>query len=198
VDLSTPEIALFPPIVQLVGLGLLSLYVIVSIIGRLSPRFRWLWRDPRKRHRLGHIVEYTLIPAAILTASSAAVVYNWDYRVPLDGGWATTDLLFGPGAALLGGLLIVVAGIAGRDADEMDPKALKSWLPFILVVSGIALMAVGVFRLGRVVKGRVAASSPRSSEERCSRPESGRPALSGRLTVAAEDDRQRVHWRSRG
>jgi hypothetical protein len=156
---STPEIARFPPIVQLVVVGLLSLYVAVSIVGRLSPRFRWMWRDPRKRHRLGHIVEYTLIPAAILAASCAAVVYNWDYRVPLDGGWASTDLVLGPGAALLGGLLIVAAGILGRDADEMDPKALRSWLPFLLIVSGIALLAVGVFRFGRMVKGRAVASA---------------------------------------
>ncbi len=144
------DITRFPPIVQLLCVGLLSVYVLLSIIGRLSPHFRWMWRDPRKRHRLGHVLEYTLLPAAVLAVAATALVYNWDYRVPLDGGWMPADLILGPGAVLLGGLLIVTASILGRDADEMDPKALRSWLPFILVIIGIAVLAVGVFRVGRL------------------------------------------------
>jgi hypothetical protein len=154
--LSSEEIARFPPILQIVGLVLLSVYVLVSIVGRLSPRFRWVWRDPRKRHRLGHVVEYTLIPAFVLAAASVAVVYNWDYRIPLSGGWAVTDLALGPGAALLGGFMIVAASALGRDVDEMDRAALRSWLPFLLVIAGIALMATGIFRFGRIVKQKPA------------------------------------------
>ena len=150
------EITRFPPIVQIAGVVLLSGYVLVSIAGRLSPRFRWLWRDPRKRHRLGHIIEYTLIPAAVLAAATAVIVYNWDYRVPLRGGWSITDLVLGPGAAFLGGLLIVAATYLGRDADERDPTAFRSWLPVILVIAGIALMAVGIFRFSRIVKQKPA------------------------------------------
>ncbi len=157
------EITRFPPILQIVGLVLLSGYVLVSIVGRLSPRFRWLWRDPRKRNRFGHVVQYTLIPAAILAAASVAVVYNWDYRVPLDGGWAASDLVFGPGAALLGGLLIVAATPLGRDGDEKDPTTLRSWLPFILVIGGLALMSLGVFRFGKVVKQKPTEAQPKSS-----------------------------------
>ena len=145
----THELTRFPPILQLACIVLLSLYVAVSIIGRLSPRFRWLWRDPRKRIRFGHIVEYTLIPAAMLAGAIAAVAYNWVYRAPLDGGWATSDLVLGPGGALLGGLLIVAASILGRDADEMDAGSLRSWLPFVLMISGMALMAGGIFSFGK-------------------------------------------------
>jgi len=146
--LAVDEVARFPPIVQIAGLGLLAIYVIVSIVGRLSPRFRWLWRDPRKRHRLGHVFEYTLIPATILAVSGAAVVYNWDYRVPLSGGWTRTDFILGPGAALLGLLLVVAGTFLGRDADLKDPAVLRSWLPFILVIAGMAIMSVGVLRSG--------------------------------------------------
>jgi hypothetical protein len=160
--LAAHEVTRFPPIVQIVGLGLLAVYVLMSIVGRLSPRFRWLWRDPRKRNRFGHIVEYTLIPAAVLAAASVAVVYNWDYRVPLSGGWTTTDLILGPGAALLGLLLIVSATPLGRDADEKDATDLRSWLPFILVIAGIALMSVGIFRFGRAVKQKPAETQPKT------------------------------------
>jgi len=161
--LSSEEIARFPPIVQIACLVLLSIYVFVSIVGRMSPRFRWMWRDPRKRHRLSHVIQYTLIPSFVLAAVSAVVAYNWDYRVPLSGGWAMADLMLGPGAALVGGLLIVAATALGRDVDEKDPAALRSWLPFILVIAGIALMAAGVFRFGRVVKQRSAEAQLKTS-----------------------------------
>ena len=144
----------FPPIVQVGGLVVLSFYVLVSIVGRLSPRFRWMWRDPWKRNRLGHIFEYTMIPGAILAVAVVIVAHNWDYRVPMSGGWAAIDLVLGPGAALLGGLLAVAGSFLGRDADEADPGALRSWLPFLLVVAGIVLMAVGIVHSTRVVKRR--------------------------------------------
>ena len=181
------EITSFPPIVQLLCVGLLSIYVFVSIVGRLSPRFRWMWRDPRKRKRLGHVVEYTLIPAVVLAVAGTAVVYNWDYRVPLDGGWSAADVAFGPGAALLGGLLIVAAGLLGRDVDEMDPKALRSWLPFLMVVAGVTLMAVGVFRAGRVVNRKPAGTEGVSLEPR----RAIQPVLMPRSAGPAEDAKAR-------
>ena len=39
------ELLRFPPVLQLALLGLLAAYVVLSLLARVSPGFRWLWRD---------------------------------------------------------------------------------------------------------------------------------------------------------
>lgn len=146
------EITRFPPILQLVALALLGGFVAVSVLGRLSARFRWLWRDVDEVHTREHLIEYTLVPALLFAGAVAAVVLEWDPGVPLGGGWSLRELTVGPTAAALGMIVLVLATAAGRHVDTSDASRARAWVPLALFVVGIALLAVGVLTLGRTVK----------------------------------------------
>ena len=145
------EITQFPKILQLVLLGLLALYVLVSIVGRLSWRFEWLWADPDEARSLGHVLTYTVVPALVLLGAVAAVVANWNPAATLTGGWTTRQLTLGPGLALLGMILIPLATLAQRAREDAVHPA-PAWIPPVMMLVGIALLAVGVLTFGRTVK----------------------------------------------
>ena len=151
------ELARFPPVLQLLALALLGAYVALSLVARLSPRHRWLFRDRAESRTTEHLFEYTIVPALVFVVAAAAVVLNWDPSAPLDGGWPARDLVLGPGAALLGGIVILAGQIAGRRAALDDASRPGAWIPLIAILAGIALLAYGVTRLGRTVKRSAAA-----------------------------------------
>jgi hypothetical protein len=146
------EILRFPPVLQLVMVGLLAAYVVLSVVARVVPGLRWLWRDRRELRTTTHLVEYTLVPALVLAAAAAAVVLSWDPAAPLDGGWTLRELTVGPGAALLGLVAIIAGQVLGRGAALDDASRPGAWIPLLAILVGIALLAVGVMTLGDTVK----------------------------------------------
>lgn len=148
---SPDEIARFPPILQLVGVGLLGLYVLLSLLGRVSPRFRWLWADPDAARSMGHWLEYTVVPALLLVGAIAVVVVNWNPAAPLNGGWSAGQLALGPGLAILGFILVGAASLAQR-ARESALRPAPAWIPALMMLVGVAALAIGVLTLGRTVK----------------------------------------------
>ena len=78
------EIAKFPPILQLVLLGLLAFYVLLSLLARVSPRLAWLWADPDEARGVVHWLEYTILPAMILAVASA-LFFGRMLGVPIEG-----------------------------------------------------------------------------------------------------------------
>ena len=151
--LSVPhEILRFPPVLQLVLLGLLAAYVVISILARVAPGFGWLWRDRAGARDAAHLFTYTLVPALMLAVGTAAVVSRWDPAAPLDGGWTLRELTLGPGVALLGIVVILAGQVMGRGADLDDASRPGAWIPLVAILVGIALLAVGVTTLGRTVK----------------------------------------------
>src|SRR5262245_60484153 len=95
----------FPPILQIAGVSVLAAYVLLSLLGRVSPMFRWLWADPREARTATHWIEYTILPALLLVGSTLAVVANWDPMAPWLGGWSVRQLLLGPALAGVGVVL---------------------------------------------------------------------------------------------
>ncbi len=164
------ELARFPPILQLILLGLLAGYVAVSLLARTG-RFPWLWDDPDEAGSLVHVLEYTVVPALVLFAAAVAVARGWETGAPLDGGWTVRELTFGPITAAVGVILIVVAGVLRRRLDISDGSAPGAWIPLVAMLLGMALLAVGVTSLGRTVKRASPASSapPRTAPARASR-----------------------------
>jgi hypothetical protein len=146
------ELARFPPVLQLAAVALLAGYVALSLLARLSPRFRWLWRDRAESRTTEHLFEYTIVPALVFAAAAAAVVLNWDATAPLDGGWSLRELTLGPAAALLGLAFVVGGQLAGRRAATADASRPGAWVPLVAILAGIALLAWGVTTLGRTVK----------------------------------------------
>jgi hypothetical protein len=146
------ELVRFPPVLQLLALGLLAAYVALSIAARAVPGLRWLWRDRADVKTGMHLFEYTLLPALILAVAAAAVVVNWDPDAPLDGGWRLEELVIGPGAALLGLVLVLAGQSMGKGAAGMDPSRPLAWMPLVVILAGIGVMAVGVTTLGKTVK----------------------------------------------
>jgi hypothetical protein len=146
------ELSRFPPILQLVGLGLLASYVALSVAGRLSRRLQWLWDDPDEAATLDHFVKYTLIPALLLVAVAAAIFVSWDPGAPLGGGWTLREFAVGPGSLALGAALIALAQGAGRRIDTYDASSARSWIPLVLMLAGIGSLAFGAVTLGRTVK----------------------------------------------
>jgi hypothetical protein len=147
------EIARFPPILQLAGVGLLAFYVLLSLLGRVSPRFRWLWADADEARTTTHWMEYTIVPALLLAGAVWAVIKNWDPAAPLTGGWTVRQLALGPGLAVLGVLLVAAASVAQR-ARESAVKPAPAWIPPVMMLIGLAALIVGVLTLGRTVKGK--------------------------------------------
>ena len=146
------EILRFPPVLQLALLALLAAYVLLSLLARASPRFRWLWRDRAESGGGAHVFVYTVVPALMLLVAGAAVYLNWNASAPLSGGWTARELALGPGAALLG-LVVVIAGqLLGRGADLDDASRPAAWIPLVTILVGVALLAVGVTTMGRTVK----------------------------------------------
>ena len=146
------ELLRFPPVLQLAAVGLLAVYVAVSIAARVVPGLRWLWRDRADAKSGMHLFQYTLLPALVLAVAAAAVFVNWDPEAPLRGGWSTGELVIGPGAALLGLAIVVFGQIIGRDTDLQDASRPGAWIPLVSILVGIGLMAAGVMSLGRTVK----------------------------------------------
>jgi len=146
------EILRFPPVLQLVLLGLLAAYVLVSLLARVAPGFGWLWRDRDEARGGAHLFVYTIVPALVLVVAAAAVYLNWEAAAPLSGGWTTRELTLGPGAALLGLVVIVAGQVLGRGAEHDDAERPAAWIPLVTILVGIALLAVGVTTLGRTVK----------------------------------------------
>jgi hypothetical protein len=146
------EITRFPPVLQLVLLGLLAAYVALSVLARVVPGLGWLWRDRGEVRAATHVIEYTLVPALMLAAAAAAVFLNWDSAAPLDGGWTLGELTMGPGAALLGLVVIVAGQVMGRSANLEDASRPGAWIPLVATLVGIALLAVGVMTVGGTVK----------------------------------------------
>ena len=93
------EILRFPPVLQLVLLGLLTGYVLLSFLARVAPGFRWLWRDRGDARDGAHVFVYTIVPTLMLAVAAAAVYVRWDPAAPLDGGWTLRELTLGPGTA---------------------------------------------------------------------------------------------------
>jgi hypothetical protein len=154
------ELARFPPVLQLLALALLGGYVALSTFARVSPRHRWLFRDRADARSFEHLAEYTIVPTLVFVVAAAAVVLNWDPSAPLDGGWSLRELVLGPGAALLGGIVILAGQIAGRGAGTADASRPGAWIPLFAILAGIALLAYGVTTLGRTVKGATPAAAP--------------------------------------
>jgi hypothetical protein len=146
------EIARFPPILQLVALALLGGYVAVSVAGRVSRRLQWFWDDADEAKTVVHFVEYTLVPALMLAAAGTAVVLNWNARAPLDGGWTIGELSVGPLSLLLGAALMLLAKSAGRRIDTSDAASARAWIPLLLLLTGVGVLAFGAVALGRTVK----------------------------------------------
>lgn len=148
------ELTRFPPILQLLGLALLGAYVLLSVVGRLSNRFEWMWDDPDDVRSTMHIVEYTVVPALMLFAAAFAVVYNWNPDAPLTGGWSVRQLTVGPIAALAGVLLVALATTINRrrGASASDPSQPYAWVPLVAMLLGMGLMALGIFTLGRTLR----------------------------------------------
>jgi hypothetical protein len=169
----------FPPVLQLAFVVLLGAYLIVSVLARLVPGWRGVWRDRSDVGTLDHFLEYTLVPALVWMAAVAAVVVHWDDGAPLDGGWTITELTVGPAAVLLGTALIVAVSVqrrkheGGETGETADPAALRSWLPLLLMLLGMGTLAAGAWTLGRTVKSRAARS------EREPQSPSPRPAVTG-------------------
>lgn len=145
------EIARFPPILQLAGVGLLALYVALSLLGRVSPRFGWLWADAEEARTTTHWMEYTVVPALLLVGAAAAVIKSWNPAAPLTGGWTVRQLALGPGLAVLGLLFVGAASLALR-ARETAVKPAPAWIPPVMMLIGLAALIVGVLTLGRTVK----------------------------------------------
>jgi hypothetical protein len=148
----------FPPILQLVLLGLLALYVAVSVAARFAPGLRGLWDDPRKATGAGHVVQYTLLPALVLAVAAVTVYARWDSRAPLGGGWTLRELTLAPVALVLGLGLILLAKEAGERIDTSDASSGRAFIPLLLMLAGIGLLAFGAISLGRTVKRHRAAS----------------------------------------
>ena len=145
------EIARFPPVLQLAAVGLLALYVMLSLLGRVSDRFSWLWADANEARTTAHWLEYTIFPALLLAGAVAGVVLNWKPGAPLAGGWTVRELSLGPGLALLGVLLVAAASVAQR-ARESAVKPAPAWIPAAMMLLGLAAIVVGVLTLGRTTK----------------------------------------------
>jgi hypothetical protein len=145
------EIVRFPPILQLAGVGLLALYVALSLLGRVSPSFRWLFADADEAATRAHWMEYTIVPALLLAGAVGAVVVNWNPAAPLTGGWTVRELALGPGLALLGVLFVAAASVAQRER-ESAVKPAPAWIPPLMMLIGLAALIVGVLILGRTVK----------------------------------------------
>jgi hypothetical protein len=126
----------------------------------VSPRFRWLWADEDEARTLVHWLEYTVVPALLLAGAAWAVVANWNPAAPLTGGWTVRQLAMGPGLALLGLLLVAAASLAQR-ARESAVTPAPAWIPALMMLVGVAALAVGVLTLGRTVKaGRPSRDRP--------------------------------------
>jgi hypothetical protein len=145
------EITRFPPILQLVGVGLLGAYVVLSLLGRVSPRLRWLWADADEARTPVHWLEYTILPALLLAGAAWALIASWNPTAPLTGGWTVRQLTLGPGLALLGVLLVAAASLAQR-ARESAVTPAPAWIPPAMMLVGLAALVIGVLALGRTVK----------------------------------------------
>jgi hypothetical protein len=145
------EITRFPPILQLAGVGLLAFYVALSLLGRVSRRFDWLWADAREARTTTHWLEYTVFPALLLVGAVVAVIKSWNPATPLTGGWSVRQLALGPGLAVLGVLLVAAASVALR-ARESAVKPAPAWIPPVMMLVGLAALIFGVLTLGRTVK----------------------------------------------
>ena len=152
----------FPPILQLVALGLLGIYVVTSVAARVVPSLDWLWDDARRARGGRHFVEYTLVPALVLAAAGTAVALNWNAAASLDGGWTLLELTLAPASLLLGGAMILLAKEAGARIDTSDALSSRAYVPLLLMLAGIGLIAFGAITLGRTVK-RHRAPSPRTA-----------------------------------
>jgi hypothetical protein len=160
----TTGIARFPPILQLVLVGLLGGYVLLSLLGRVSPRFQWLWADPNEARGALHWMEYTVIPALLLVGAVWAVVARWNPDAPLTGGWTVRELTVGPGLALAGVVLVAAAAVAQR-ARESAVNPAPAWIPAVMMLLGLGALVVGVLTLGGTVKkhkARARAGTPRA------------------------------------
>ena len=146
------EITAFPPVLQLALLGLLALYVAVSVLARVVPGLRPLWDSPRKAKGVLHVMKYTLLPALVLAVAAAAVYQRWDPSAPLDGGWTTRELTLGPAGVVLGFALILLAREAGDRIDTSDASSGRAFVPLLLMLTGIGFLAFGAITLGRTVK----------------------------------------------
>jgi hypothetical protein len=147
------EITRFPPILQLAGVGLLAAYVILSLLGRVSSRFSWLWADADEARTTTHLMEYTVFPAVLLAGAAWAVIANWKPGAPLTGGWTVREVALGPGLAVLGIVLVAAASLAQR-ARESAVKPAPAWIPPVMMLIALAALIVGVLTLGRTVKRR--------------------------------------------
>jgi hypothetical protein len=156
------EILRFPPVLQLVLLGLLAGYVLLSLVARVSPGFRWLWRDRGDARDGAHVFVYTIVPALMLAVAAAAVYLRWNPAAPLDGGWTLRELTLGPATALLGLVTVIVGQVLGRGRDLADASRPGAWIPLVTILLGIALLAVGVTTFGRTMKRADVAESTRS------------------------------------
>jgi hypothetical protein len=146
------ELTRFPPILQLVALGLLAAYVLLSILGRLSDSFEWMWDRPDDVRSLGHLLSYTVTPALMLFAAAAWVYLGWKPEAPLTGGWSVRQLILGPLAALAGLLLVALATTVQRRGGFVAANPGRAWIPFVALLVGMALMAMGIMTFGRIVK----------------------------------------------
>jgi hypothetical protein len=151
------EITAFPPVLQLVLLGLLALFVAVSVAARFVPGLRQLWDNPRKAKGPAHVAEYTLLPALVLAVAAVAIYQRWDPHAPLDGGWTLRELTLGPAGVALGFALILLAREAGERIDTSDASSDRAFVPLLLMLAGIGLLAFGAITLGRTVKQQRAA-----------------------------------------
>ena len=52
----------------------------------------------------------------------------------------------------MGAALIAFAQVVGRRIDTYDASSARSWVPLVLLLAGIGVLAFGAITLGRTVK----------------------------------------------
>ncbi len=132
-----------PPFLQVTLLVLIGMFAALSLASRFSPALSKIWdADELDRKGTGHLVQYTIIPFAVFLAGLAVVVMHWQPR-PWLGGWSALKAIASTALVVLGIAAATLGRYLLRVWDISSAQRLRSWIPLVLMLSGIGAMVGG-------------------------------------------------------
>jgi len=135
-----------PPILQVLALGALSAYVLVTLTGRMAPAIgRRIFAPGVDFRAVDHIIEYTVVPALVLAGAVAVVVTSWDASRSWFGDWAPWRVAVAAGLVAYAFAAVMAGTALSRRMDLSDATRMLSWVPLLLLVTGIGAVIGAVF-----------------------------------------------------
>lgn len=132
------------PLYKIIIVSLIGLYTLLTAYCRINLTLGSKLFSHDDWQSSGHLFNYTILPGIVFICSLALLIIDWDSTEPLIIINGIIDI-FQPIIISLSFFVIIIGSYLRKNKFTGDkPSELKNWIPFLITISGILLLFIGV------------------------------------------------------